>query len=233
MSGERTLTIPARQARTYLLMIAVALTLISLGARLLEGGTAGLATFVNVNAERSYPNWYSSLGLAASSLFLGATAWAMHSSNQKKFLSHWIFLSVTFALLSSDEIVTIHEGIGSFINHFFHFRGYLRFAWVIPAGIGLCVFGLSYLRFLADLTPRRRTQFMLAGATYVLGAVGIEMIGGKIADLHTKSSTAYALCYHVEEFLELCGIALFNAALIEHLATLLGPEGLRLRFSDE
>ena len=44
---------------------------------------------------------------------------------------------------------------------------------------------------------------------------------------------AYAVCFHIEELLEMLGIALFNSALIEHLAGLLGPEGLKIRFRND
>lgn len=212
-------------------MIAAAFTLISLGAHWLLGPPVGLARLVDVGSEGNFPTWYSSLGLLVAALLLGLVSWAHHHLNRRDFIAHWIFLSAIFILLSAEEIVGIHEVVNTLLRRLGFFSGFFRRAWVIPAGVGLLVFGLSYLRFLAALPLRRRNQFVAAGAVYVLGAVGMEMIGGKIIDLYSRGSTAYVLCYHLEEFLELCGIALFTAALIEHLAELLGPEGMRLSFS--
>lgn len=228
-----TLTLSARKIRRWLLSIAVVLAILSLGVKLLHPGAGGLARLVDLDSEASFPNWYSALGLAVSSFLLSAVARVLSRLNRREFLAHWIFLSATFALLSSEEIVGIHEAAGAVLRRYGHFTGYLRFAWVIPAGAVVFLFGLAYLRFLAALPDRRRNQFVAAGAIYVLGALGLEMIGAKLFELYSRNSTAYALCYHLEEFSELCGIALFNAALIEHLAGLLGPEGLRLRFSDD
>lgn len=228
-----TMNLSARQIRHCLLAVALILAVLSLGVRLIPPGAAGMSRLFDLEAEMSYPNWYSSLGMAVASLLLGATAWVRLHSNRREFLAHWIFLSATFGFLSSDEIVCLHEAAGGVVRRLGGFTGYFRFAWVIPAGVGLCIFGLAYLRFLAALPVRRRNQFVAAGAIYVLGALVMEMIGAKFFELYSRNSMSFVLCYHLEELLELCGIALFNAALIEHLAGLLGPDGLRIRFSAE
>lgn len=225
------LPLSALLIRRGLLAIAAAITLVSLGAGLLHPGSHGLARLVDVDAEFNLPTWYASLGLAAASILLGAAAWVESRSPRRGFLAHWLFLSATFALLSVDEFVGLHEMMGTILHRHVHFTGFLRFVWVVPACVGLCLFGLGYSRFLAALPPRRRARFVAAGAVYVVGAVGMEMIGGKLFDLYPNGSVAYLLASHLEEFLELSGIALFIAALVEHLAELLGPEGLRLRFS--
>lgn len=225
------LSLPAVHIRRGLLTIAAAITLVSLGSALIHPGSHGLARLIDVDAESNIPTWYASLGLAASSILLATSAWIEGRSQRRGFLAHWLFLSVTFAMLSIDEFVGLHEMMGTVLHRHVHLTGFLRFVWVIPACLGLGLFGLGYIRFLAALPPRLRTQFVAAGAVYVIGAVGMEMIGGKLFDLYPNGSVAYLLSSHLEEFLEFCGIALFNAALIEHLAEQLGPEGLRLRFS--
>lgn len=225
------ITLSARPIRRILLATATVIALLSLSASLLHPEIRGLTRIVNLNAERSYPNWYSSLGLAVASVFLGVVSWGLLRSKRRDFIAHWLFLSATFALLSADEIIGLHESLNAVMRGLGRFTGYLHFSWVIPVGFGVFLFGLTYLRFLAALPARRRNQFVAAGAIYVLGALGMEMIGGKARELYTRDSTAYVLCYHLEEFFELCGIALFNAALIDHLADLFGPTGLRIRFS--
>ena len=231
-ANEFILELSAPRLRRILLLIALAIAIVSLGARILQPGTHGLARLVDLNAERSFPTWYSSLGLAVSSLLLGAVSWVLHRLNRRGHIYHWIFLGATFAFLSADEIVGLHESLNAVMRGFGNFSGYLRFAWVVPASVGLVIFGIAYLGFLAALEIKRRNQFVAAGAVYVIGAVGMEMIGANAAESYSRNSLAYLLCYNLEELLELAGIALFIVALIEHLADLLGPVGLRLHVKD-
>lgn len=219
--------------RRLLLAIAVGLTAVSFAARLRWPAATSLVRLVDVDEEMSFPNWYSSLALAASCALLGAIARVLHRSNRRERLGYWIFLIATFASLSAEEIVGLHEAVSGRMHRLWHLGGFLAFSWVIPAGVLLCLFVLGYLRFLAALPAASRRGFVISGAVYVLGAVGMEMVGGKCIALYTRESLQYLVVYHVEELLEMCGIALFNAALLEHLAGLLGPDGLRVRVGAE
>lgn len=219
----------AREVRRALLTVAVGLAAVSLAGRLLHPSSHGLVRLFDLDAEDNFPTWYASFGMSVSFLLLAAIAWIRHHSNRKEYLAHWIFLSATFAFLSAEEIMALHEALGARLHNLWHLTGFFAFAWVIPAAVLVLLFVLAYARFLAALPSVSRRQFVAAGAVYVLGALGMEMVGGEIIALYTRKSYAYLLSYHLEEFLELGGIALFNAALIEYLAGLLGDEGLRIR----
>lgn len=221
----------AREVRRALLTVAVGLAAVSLAARLLHPASTGFVHLFDLDAEENIPTWYSSFGMGVSFLLLAAIAWIRHRSNRREQLGHWIFLSATFACLSAEEIIGLHEALGLRLHALWHLTGFFAFAWVIPAGAMVFLFALAYARFLAALPPASRRQFLVAGGIYVLGALGMEMVGGEVATLYTRDSLAYLLACHLEEFLELGGIALFNAALIEYLAVLLGDEGLRVRMT--
>lgn len=229
-----TLALSASRLRRVLLALAFVLVLASLAsvltARSAGLGMGGLVRILNVDAEKSVPTWYAALGLAASCALLALSA-AQARTSGRGFVAHWATLAAVFGLLSSDEIVGFHEAMGKALQRHVDFHGYLRYAWVLPAFPALAVLALSYRRFLSALLPRTRASFLLSGALFVAGAVGLEMVGGKLDETLSRDSTLYVLCYHVEELLELTGIALFNAALLEHLAGVLGPEGLRVRVS--
>jgi hypothetical protein len=110
--------------------------------------------------------------------------------------------------------------------------GFLRFAWVLPALVLLPALAAVFAGFLRRLEPRRRGQFLLAGALYVAGAVGMEVVGGKVYFANgDEASALYAVCFHLEETLELLGVSLFIAALVEHLAVLLGGKPVSVRLS--
>jgi hypothetical protein len=65
------------------------------------------------------------------------------------------------------------------------------------------------------------------GATFVGGALGIEMIGASVSQARGMHSVSYLAATTVEELLEMSGVALFTVALMEHLGNL----GLAVRFA--
>lgn len=222
-----TLDFDAARARRVLVILAALLPLLSLTVLLLSLVSplpASVTRLFDVNGEMNVPAWYSTMGLMASACLLGAAA-----APAGAFRPHWAALAALFAGLSADEMIGVHEELGVLVRNRFALTGYLRHAWVLPAFAALAVLGAAYLRFLKALPARTRGSFLVAGAIFVGGAAGVEMIGGKLTDVYGRASLAYALSTHVEEFMELLGIALFNAALLEHLAGALGHEGLRVR----
>jgi hypothetical protein len=65
----------------------------------------------------------------------------------------------------------------------------------------------------------------VAGSLYVVGALGMEMLGGKVADLHDSSTLTYAAIVTTEEFFEMLGSAIFLYALMVY--TTLPREAVR------
>jgi len=56
--------------------------------------------------------------------------------------------------------------------------------------------------------------FMLAGALYIGGAVGMELIAGPYAERYGMQNFGYSLLAMTEEAIEMTGIALFTYALL-------------------
>lgn len=233
--GDLDIEIPAARLRRALTILVVVLTALSfvgtLGDRFLHLRLSGFVDIFDVDAETSIPNWYSAVALAVSAALLAATAAASRARKQTRDLPAWTALTLIFTFLSLDEIAGIHERVGRRLHYLLHLDGFFRFAWVVPALVLVALVGATFLPFLSRLPARRRRQFVAAGLIFVGGAVGMEMIGAKVYTAAGENLTlAFVVCYHLEEFMEMLGIVLFNAALIEHLAELLGAGGLRLRF---
>lgn len=227
--------IPAARLRSALTIVVLVLTALSfagaLGAEVLNLRLGGFIDVFNVNDEPSIPTWYASAALAVSAALLAAIAATLRARREARDLPAWTALSVIFTLLSLDEIAGIHERVGRLLHDILRLDGFFRFAWVLPALALLPLVGGTFLPFLSRLAPRRRRQFVAAGLVFVGGTVGMEMIGAKVySAAGDKLTLGFAVCCHAEEFLEMLGIVLFNAALIEQLAELLGDGGLRLRF---
>lgn len=232
------ITVSAKRYRRWLAFLILALVAVSfagnLGVLFLHMRPRGFLRVINVDMESSIPTWYSSVNLAVSAALLAAIAAALRARKETKDLLAWLGLAVVFASLSLDEIAGFHESVGNIIRETIPTSGYLRFAWVLPAFVLLPLFGAAYLGFLGRLPARRRNQFVAAGLVFVGGAVVVEMIGAKLyVAAGDQLTLPFVCCIHLEEFLEMFGIVLFNGALIEHLAGLLGKDGLRLRFSND
>lgn len=63
-----------------------------------------------------------------------------------------------------------------------------------------------------------RFRFIRAGAIFVGGAMGVELVLGYWTDLHGSSNLGYAVIDWVEETMEMTGAGLFLSALVAVLA---------------
>lgn len=99
----------------------------------------------------------------------------------------------------------------------YRMRMSLHFGWVIPGAVVVALIGLFYLPFLLALPSRSRLMFFGAGLLYVGGALGMEVVGGKLLTLYGEESFPYQLAYCIEEIMEILGATLFAASLLGHL----------------
>jgi hypothetical protein len=215
--------------------IAVVLTVASFSVRCLNhyafhGHFHRPVRFLDVDNEQCIPAWYSALNLAVAAGLLICVAKVLQARGERRYRWHWWILAVGFIAMSIDEEISFHEFTSAALKHFLPTHGVLRFAWVIWAGLlalGLLVF---YLKLLASLSRRRARQFVVAGVLFVWSAVGMEVVEGKVMDKYNnRDALPFMVLTHIEEFGEMFSIALFNAALIEHLAELQDDEGYTVR----
>jgi hypothetical protein len=60
--------------------------------------------------------------------------------------------------------------------------------------------------------------FVLSGAIFVTGAIGFEMLGGKVIQ-EQGFTVEYAIYYTIEESLEMVGVVIFIFTLIGYIAS--------------
>jgi hypothetical protein len=212
------LRIPLATVNRVLAVNAACLCLAGLTAELATqllgvGKLYGLIPLVHLSYEGNLPTWYSStlLGLCAVVLALVAVSKRRTGDLHHR---HWTALAIVFLYMAIDEAVSIHE----LLNQVFDLPGILYFGWVIPAGVLVTVFVLSYARFLRDLPSRTRFEFLRAGATYVGGALVVELLLGYWTDRHGDEGLGYGLIDALEESLEIVGITLFLSASLAYLS---------------
>ncbi len=182
----------------------------------------------NVTKERNIPTWYASSTLLLSALMLAVIAFAKKKEGAS-FVLHWTALSFIFIYLSFDEAFVVHEKWSIPLRAYFNAGGFFHYAWVIPAIAFVLIFVLAYLRFLVDLPVSTRRLFLIAGALFVGGAIGLEMFSGYYQSYYGRYNIPFLIIVAAEEFLEMLGIVVFIHALISYL----GSNDVRIRFDDE
>ncbi len=186
------------------------------------GLAPGLFRWFNTDGEKNFPAMFSCLLLLLSSALLLLITGAKRSANQPLIL-HWGGLTVLFSLLAADEWLSFHEKIGGAIQAVLPTGSIFHFAWIIVGLALVATVGLAYSGFLARLPGRYRRLFLTAAAIYILGAIGMEMVGGYYAEHHQQWSRAIWLTLTtIEEGLEMFGILTFIYALLSYIREFVG-----------
>lgn len=229
--NETNLKLPftPRTIAVVLFVCVILLVLASLCGQFYKEAAADSETLLKVirkfdlDYERNnVPTWYQSATLLLSSFLLALTALVRRSSaalQERREARWWGFLAAIFLYLSLDEAVAIHEQLTMPLRTTFDLGGVFYLSWVIPALVLLSVLLAVLGRFLLGLPARTRNLFLAAGTVYVLGAVGVEMLGGlyldATGDLPTRVfDPRYVLITTFEEFLEMTGIVIFIYSLL-------------------
>ena len=126
-------------------------------------------------------------------------------------------MSFIFIYLSFDEAFEVHEKWSTPLRTYFNAVGFFHFAWVIPAIAFLLIFVLAYLRFLMNLPVSTRRLFLIAGALFVGGAIGLEMFSGYYKSYYGSYNIPFSMITTAEEFLEMLGIVVFIHALMSYM----------------
>lgn len=168
-----------------------------------------LLTLLSLSYEGNLPTWYSSTMLA---LCGGLLALCALGSPEDRW--RWSLLCAGFFYISFDESVGVHEAVDAMFESS---SGVFYFGWVMPATALVALLGLVYLPFLRRLPHASRRRFVIAGATYLCGALLLELPLGLWTEHAGPENLTYALIDLLEESLEIIGVSLFMAALIDHL----------------
>ena len=177
----------------------------------------GLVFMFSVGSDGNIPTYYSAFALLFSSGLLAFTGYLIRKAGRPMVL-YWFGLSVVFLFMSADEMLELHERLIEPLRTTLGTSGAFYYAWVIPYGIAVLTIGAIYLRFLLHLPRRTAIGFIVAGAVFVTGAIGFEMLGGVIYEQSGSNNTYYVFVQTIEEMLEMVGIAIFIYAITDYIA---------------
>lgn len=193
--------------------LLLALDILAVISRVYLGNEISMFDF---DIEGNIPSFYSFSNLLISSLLLFLIAFNCKEKARSLYIS-WLGLFCIFLFLAFDELLSVHEKLGTLLKHVFETSGLFLYIWVIPYGIAVILFAILYYRFFFKLPLNIRPLFLLSGMMFVSGAIGLEMISGRHADQFGKDDLIYGLYYTSEELLEMVAIAIFIYALLTHI----------------
>ena len=220
---------PGKIAKT-LTSIIIVLTIIHCLLQFIEDGmdvthVRIVRRFFDFELDSNITTWYSSITLFISSLLLGLIA-IIKKRTKDNFALHWKFLAIIFAFLSLDEVAMLHEHSGKLLEVLFpvtKFDGFLYFQWVLIGIPVTLVIALAYCKFIMHLPAKTRNLVLLAGALYVGGALGLEILAGHQQTVDMPSNILYELFTTIEELWEKLGVMVFIYALLSYMNKYLQP----------
>ncbi len=239
------LVISTKKITLILILVVLFLTFASLAAQFFiymwgrEGLLAILPAF-NVGEDANIPTWYSSFALLLCSILL-ATIAAAKKRHSDRYTLHWSALSIIFLLMSIDEVAAIHETI-SVAPLGFTASGFFYFSWVIPGAVFVFIVALAYLRFLTNLPKKTRRLFLAAGALFVVGALGADMLSARLIspygmenwdNIPDTTKMIIAAQTAIEELFEMLGIVVFIYALLSYIGSYVKEITLLVRTDKE
>lgn len=180
-------------------------------------GANTLRGFVDVGAENSFPTWWSSMLLLAAAL-VAAGLWGAYQGASLPHARGWLVLAAFLALLSVDEVASVHERMNFPTRTLLGTDGLLFQAWVFPALALVLGVVLAMGRLLRSLPPPTLARLGLAAAVYFGGAFGIELVGGPLRNAFGSESRIYEATVLLEEGCEMFGVVLLLSALLQRLA---------------
>lgn len=232
MTGSRIpLNLAPRRTRDVLLVVLAVLGSLDLLLVLFEYGFGIDVPFpvesrLDSNSEASLPTLYN-----VALLFLASAASAVAG----RVGSHrwaWRLMCAAFGFLALDEALAIHEGIGPRVGALL---GTSNVAWVLPYAIACLGLLLIILPWLRSLPPRILRGFLVSGAIYLIGAMGLDALTHVVLPLFPDGGSVDYDLFHgvvtgVEEMLEMLGVILFLYFVLVFLRSV--TAGLDVTFED-
>ena len=184
-----------------------------------------LISLFYVDSEHNIPTWYSSMLLLTAALCLGTITFLVkQTQHDKRAFRYWGLLSLLFVCLSLDEVSQIHERPIVPLRNALNAGGLLYYTWVIPGILFVGAVPIYFWPLLKSLPAEVRNGMIIAGAIFVGGAIGVEMLSGLAADhsagAATEDTTLYVLAVSVEELMEMTGVIYFIYILTSYLKSL-------------
>ncbi|HSN72292.1 MAG TPA: hypothetical protein VLT59_12330 [Steroidobacteraceae bacterium] len=171
----------------------------------------------SLRTEAGVGTWFAVLLLAFGGLLAGAVAGRCFDRRDRVW-RWWALLGVCLLGASLEEVVGLHEQLDRTLTlDTGELTARITYQWILVGAPLAALLGIVFARFLFTRRPGVRWRLFTGGCLYVLGAVGIEILGGALA-AGEATKVALELSYALEEALELTGAALVTVGVARELA---------------
>ena len=168
----------------------------------------GLAQLFDFDTEQNVPTYFSGCLFLLNVLLLLSVRQAAKILSKPNVI--WLMLAALFLFLGFDELFAVHERLGRPLREAWNLSGIFFFAWVLPYGAAVLLLAMLFLPVWWRLNQRSRFWLGMSAATYLAGALGMEMIGS----LYRQPDLLFVSLATIEESLELAGLIMLTYSLL-------------------
>jgi len=182
-----------------------------------------------LNNEANVPTLFSCFLLSTAA----AVVWVIAQGKRQyadRFQRLWLVLSALLVYLAIDEVVQVHDRATMGVRKLLGDSALLHYAWVVPYAFVVLAVIVLFIPFLQHLPRRTAGGMILAGALYVIGAMGLEVVEGMLEFSGQFYSIAMSVLVTIEESLEMSSIVLLIWVLLDYLRAQLPNLHLDLTF---
>lgn len=175
----------------------------------------GFGPMFNMNRENNFPSLFSGLALFLAGVLMFETARRVRPVGASRMTFGWILLGAAFVFLAIDEVMALHEQVHGWLPQGMQASGRWHYAWVGPYVLGALLLGALLFHFWWNLPPLTRGRLAIAGAVFILGAAGLEVVAGYLGHSYGRTSVIYGFEVWLEESMEMAGVALLVRAVLD------------------
>jgi hypothetical protein len=161
-----------------------------------------------LDGEDNLCAWFTSALLGTVGLLMLGAAWRGRQLMPAIVTVGWLVLGIGFLYLTVDEATgDLHEHFGDWLQWVPDPLHILRFRWLLVGFPIAAAVALGFLPMLVRLPRRTATRLSVAGAVYVLGSLGLELLGSSLLAI-PGLPVLYVLSEIAEESTEVLGALL-------------------------
>ena len=199
------------------------------------GAFNDVLALLNAAQERSLAGWWTSallmtccLAALAASRLAGASGAAFSRAAWP-----WLVLAVVFALLSLDEVVSLHERGAKWTAAVIDSDSPLaRLGWTIPAAAVLVASLAVLIPAIRAIPVRARTLVLIGLGTSIAGALGMEVVNVVLTQTHAGHFWQL-VAMAVEESAEMVGVVVILLGVLTAVRVRWADQQLTLAYAEE
>jgi hypothetical protein len=173
-----------------------------------------LLPVISLDYESGLASWVSSMLFAVTGYFM-LVAGHGDRGRQLRTAGGWLLLGCLFLYFSLDEALSLHEALDNPGRRFS--IGDVRLGWALFGIPALLVGLVVFLPFVRRLPTRTAQRLVIAGAVYVVGVLGIDLVDGFFVDTEGRG-VGSEIAADIEESLEMIGLWLGMRTTLLYLA---------------